>query len=213
MLAGDRAQRAGALHAQPGARPPALARLREALAHGRFVAYQPTCADGRQRSRQPTATPAGIRADLQVLRPRFDALITYDAVHGAQQIAPMAASLKFRALIIGVWNPFDAGELDAALAAARRYPQLVVGISLGNEMLFSQRADPEALARQLRALRSARAAGAADDHASRSTCSCRPETAAPLLAQLDFLLANVHPVFQPWFRMPGARRPRSSSST
>src|SRR5207248_9888784 len=26
------------------------------------------------------------------------------------------------------------------------------------------------------------------------------ETAAPLLGQLDFLLANVHPLFQPWFR-------------
>ena len=46
---------------------PALVRLREALAHGRFVAYQPTAlkvVDGRFSN----ADPASIRADLEVLR-------------------------------------------------------------------------------------------------------------------------------------------------
>jgi len=61
---------------------PALVRLREALAHGRFVAYQPTAlkvVDGRFSN----ADPASIRADLEVLRGHFDSLVTYDAVHGA----------------------------------------------------------------------------------------------------------------------------------
>ena len=115
---------------------PALLRLREALAHGRFVAYQPTAlkvVDGRFSN----ADPASIRADLEVLRGHFDSLVTYDAVHGAQDIAPIAAALKFRALIIGVWEPADATQVGAALDAARRFPQLVVGVSLGNEALFS----------------------------------------------------------------------------
>jgi len=65
---------------------PALVRLREALARGRFVAYQPTAlkvVDGRFSN----ADPASIRADLEVLRGHFDSLVTYDAVHGAQDSA------------------------------------------------------------------------------------------------------------------------------
>ena len=100
---------------------PALARLREALAHGRFVAYQPTAlkvVDGRFSN----ADPASIRADLEVLRAHFDSLVTYDAVHGAQDIAPIAAALKFRALIIGVWEPADAAQVGAALRGRPQVP-------------------------------------------------------------------------------------------
>ncbi|TLY50772.1 MAG: hypothetical protein E6K50_08970, partial [Gammaproteobacteria bacterium] len=61
----------------------ALARLREALAHGRFVAYQPTSLQVTN-GRVTAADPASIRADLAVLRPRFDSLVTYDALHGAE---------------------------------------------------------------------------------------------------------------------------------
>ncbi|TLY80949.1 MAG: hypothetical protein E6K41_08785 [Gammaproteobacteria bacterium] len=110
---------------------PALARLRTALAHGRFVTYQPTAltvSDGRIVS----ADAASIRADLSVLRPRFDSLVTYDAIHGAEEIPAIAAALRFRALIIGVWNPLDEAELRAAGDAVRRHPDLVVGLSLGN---------------------------------------------------------------------------------
>ena len=105
---------------------PSVARLRTAMAQGRFTAYQPTSLqviDGRVKD----ADVDNIRADLTQLRERFDGLITYDAIHGAQQIPAIAAALKFRSLIIGVWDPGDG-------------------------------------------------------------------------AQLDFLLLNVHPVFQPWFR-------------
>src|SRR5262249_22492458 len=55
---------------------PAVKRLREALAHGRFVAYEPTSlrvVNGEVTSADPTS----IRADLVVLRRSFDALVTY----------------------------------------------------------------------------------------------------------------------------------------
>ena len=45
---------------------PALARLREALAHGRFVAYQPTSLQV-MNGRVTPADPASIRADLAIL--------------------------------------------------------------------------------------------------------------------------------------------------
>ncbi len=176
---------------------PALEELRATLAHGRFVAYQPTSlqvTDGHFSD----ADPESIRVDLRLLREHFDALVTYDAVHGAQVIPAIAASLKFRTLIIGVWNPFNPAELDAALSAARAFPRLVVGLSLGNEMIFSHRADAPRLAAALSAVRAQLPRLALSTSEPFHIYEAAPTE--PLLAQLDFMLANVHPVFQPWFR-------------
>jgi exo-beta-1,3-glucanase (GH17 family) len=176
---------------------PALEQLRTTLAHGRFVAYQPTAlqvTDGHFSN----ADPDSIRADLRLLREHFDALVTYDAVHGAQAIPAIAASLKYRAVIIGVWNPFDPAELDAALAAARAFPRLVVGLSLGNEMIFSHRADAPRLAAALAAVRAQLPRLPLSTSEPFHIYAAAP--AGELLAELDFMLANVHPVFQPWFR-------------
>ena len=175
----------------------ALVRLRAALSRGRFVAYQPTSLTVVNGVFTP-ADAASIRADLETLRPRFDGLITYDAVHGAEQIPALAAALHYRALILGVWDPFDAAQLAAALRAAQQFPQLVVGVSLGNELLFSRRADPARLAALVAQVR-ARYPALPLSTTEPFHLYYQPDT-APLLAQLDFLLANVHPVFQPWFR-------------
>jgi len=176
---------------------PAVARLRAALAHGRFIAYQPSAlavVDGQVTP----ADAASIRADLTVLRQRFDALITYDAIHGAEEIPAIAAELKFRALIVGVWNPANEIEIDAALEAARRFPKLVDGISLGNELLFARRSDPAALKALIARLR-ARQPGVALATTEPFHVFYEPAAAA-LLGELDFVLVNVHPIFQPWFR-------------
>ena len=175
---------------------PALTRLRTAMAHSRFVDYQPTSQQVLY-GRPTQADPASIRADLKVLRPRFDALITYTSVNGAEAIPGIASELGFHALIIGVWNPFNAADLDAALTAAQKHPALVVGLSLGNEMLFFHRHKPEELQKLLDDIH-ARAPGLA-----LSTTEPFQEFAEhglqPVLRRMDFLLANVHPVFQPWF--------------
>ena len=175
---------------------PELARLREALSTGRFVAYQPTSLqviNGQVRR----ADAASIRSDLSALRAKFDSLITYDSVHGAEGIPAIASQLKFRALIIGVWNPLETSELDAAVSAAQQYPQLVVGVSLGNELIFAHRAAANqlaTLAAQLR-MRSPQLLLSV----SEPFHIYEEPGAAALLGQLDFLLPNVHPVFQPWF--------------
>jgi exo-beta-1,3-glucanase (GH17 family) len=174
----------------------AVTHLRAVLAQGRFVAYEPTSLKVSEGHVTP-ADRESIRADLRVLRPKFDALITYDAIHGAESIAAVAAALKFRALIIGVWDPADNAELGAAMAAAGRYPQLVLGLSLGNEMLFSHRTDAASLAALI-----ARVHTQFPVIALATTepfhIYHQPEVAS-LLGQLDFLLVNAHPVFQPWF--------------
>jgi exo-beta-1,3-glucanase (GH17 family) len=196
LASGVAAAQPALCHRSPAAQT-ALSRLRDALAHGRFVSYEPTSlqvVDGRVQS----ATSASIRADLRVLRPRFDALVTYDAVHGAQGIPGIASALGFRALIIGVYDPTDATQVDAALAAAQAYPHLVVGVSLGNELLFAHRAGLPELEATIAAVRT-RA-----PHLALSTTEpfhlYEDPGSAGLLARLDFLLVNVHPVFQPWFR-------------
>ncbi len=174
-----------------------MGRLAAAMATGRFVAYQPTSlrvVDGRVSA----AEPASVRADLRVLRSRFDGLITYTALQGAEAIPDIAESLGYRALIIGVWDPFDEAELTAALQAARRHPRLVVGVSLGNESVFAQRHGfPELTAAAVLVHRRA------PDLPISSTEPFHllyDQAARPLLGELDFLLVNVHPVFQPWFR-------------
>jgi exo-beta-1,3-glucanase (GH17 family) len=175
----------------------ALDRLGQVMLHGRFVAYHPTSL--RMFDGHPThADPASIRADLQVLRPHFDGLITYGSVNGAEAIPAVAASLGFRAVIIGVWDPFDPSQLDAAVGTARAYPDIVTGISLGNELLFTRRhsfADLAALVVSVRRRLPAIAISTTEPfHMFYGS------EAAVLLHQMDFMLVNVHPVFQPWFR-------------
>ncbi len=174
----------------------ALERLRGAIAQGRFVTYQPTSLEVRD-GHVHEAEADSIRADLTLLRSHFDGLITYDAVHGAQQIAPLAAQLQFRALIIGVWNPLAPAEIAAALATARSYPQLVAGISLGNETLFSHRADVGQLTAAFAAVRAQ--APQLPLTTSEPFHLFEAPPGSSLLPLMDFMLVNVHPVFQSWF--------------
>lgn len=46
-----------------------------------------------------------MRVDLTVLRTRFDALVTYDAIHGAQRIAALLPQLDF--LLVNVHQLFQ----------------------------------------------------------------------------------------------------------
>ena len=110
------------------------------MASVRFVAYQPTglqMVDGRATH----ADESSIAADLTVLRSRFDGLITYGALHGAERVPDVAARLGFKAVILGVWDVANEQEISNAIAAWTRHPRLVVGASLGNEVVFDQRGD------------------------------------------------------------------------
>jgi exo-beta-1,3-glucanase (GH17 family) len=188
--------RAEAVCARGDAAHGALLRLEAAMGEGRFVGYGPTAlriVDGHATH----ADPASIRADLAVLRPRFDSLVTYSALHGAEAIPGIAAELGFRALVIGIWNPFDSAEVDAALDAAQRYPRLIVGLSVGNELVFAHRRTAAELASRIAGIR-LRAPGVPLAATEPFHVFYEPSD-RPVLERVDFLLPNVHPVFQSWF--------------
>jgi exo-beta-1,3-glucanase (GH17 family) len=183
--------------ARPAAAAPQLARLTQVMASGRYVAYQPTqirVINGLASR----ADESGIAADLTVLRPRFDGLITYSVGNGADRVVDVAARLGFRAVILGIWNIDDEQELSLAQAAITRHPRLVVGLSLGNERVLAGVTDMALLAQRLQRLR-ARLPGLPLTSTEPFHLWLQP-AAVPVLRNADFLLANVHPAFQPWFR-------------
>ena len=168
------------------------------MAHGRFVAYQPTALKA-VNGVLSHADDASIRADLEVLRPWFDGLITYGAQNGNERVPDIAARLGFHAVIVGVWDPADKTELGNAIDAWRRNPKLVAGLSLGNEIVFGKRGTWQGLHAQLNAVH-AEAPGLplaiAEPFAEYTDF---PE-AKPVLAATDFMLVNIHPVFESWFK-------------
>lgn len=176
--------------------PASLETIRTVMATGRFIAYAPTQIKFYDGVPTP-ADEAGIEADLKVLRPYFDGIVTYSSVNGAEKVADVAARLGFRAVVAGIWNVDDAREVANALAAARRQPRIVAGLSVGNERIFAKERSAPSTASHIRALRAQ-----APNLALGTTEPFHiflPPDAAPLLAEMDFMLANVHPVFQPWF--------------
>ncbi|MEP2860294.1 hypothetical protein, partial [Parvibaculum sp.] len=127
---------------------PALSRLQDAMAEGRFVAYQPT--ELKVWNGNPVqASEVSIREDLEALRPWFDSLVTYGAHSGAELIPGIAQDLGFRAVIMGVWNPADDREVENAISAWESHPDIVVGVSLGNEMVLSRRGSWNGYARAI----------------------------------------------------------------
>lgn len=175
----------------------ALTRLQNAMAAGRFVAYQPTSLQVINGA-LTQADAASIKRDLEVLRPRFDGLITYGSSNGAERIADIAATLGFHAVLIGVWDINNQQEIDAAVAAAKRQPQLVLGISLGNERWFAKQVSVVQLAQALHKLRQ-QAPQLAVTTTEPFHLFLEP-AAAPIINASDFMLANVHPIFESWFR-------------
>lgn len=170
--------------------------LADALAHRRFIAYVPRSFSIRDGQPQ-AATHAGIREDLQRLRPYFSGLITYGLGNGQAEIAGLAVTAGFQAIFLGVWDPTDRAELDTAIALAERYPRRVVGLVLGNEGLFWKRysaRDLEAAATYVRARAPWLALGSSEPFA---VYLDSPDAAA--LLALDLLLPNIHPRFEPWF--------------
>ncbi len=169
------------------------------MAHGRFVAYQPTALKAIN-GKLTQADDASIRADLEVLRPWFDGFITYGAYNGNERVPDIAATLGYRAVVMGVWDPSDPNEVANALASWRRNRRIVAGLSLGNEIVFGKRGTWSDLLGYMKAVRaqapelpltvSEPFAQYLDDFAD----------ARPVLHATDFMLVNIHPVFEPWFK-------------
>lgn len=179
---------------------PRLALLETAMASHRFVTYTPTSlkvVDGEVRR----AGAASIRADLAALRPWFDALVTYTARDGGELVPGIAEELGYKAVIVGIWTPGDPEELSHALKLAKRHPKLVVGLSIGNEIVFGKRGTWAELARYVKLTRER--VPEVPITVSEPFAQFLEGDAGGVLASLDFMLVNVHPVFEPWFKTAG----------
>ncbi len=177
---------------------PAASANTEQLQRGRFVSYQPTMLKV-VGGRLTEVSEASIRTDLETLRPYFDGLITYGALNGAEQIPDVAAALNFRTVIVGVWNPDNSKEIANAIAAWQRNPKIVGGLSLGNEIILGKRGSWATLRKALIDVRARAPRLALTVTEAFAQFLDEPE-AKPLLSQMDFMLANVHPAFEAWFR-------------
>jgi exo-beta-1,3-glucanase (GH17 family) len=159
-----------------------------------WVAYSPTHFD-------PTATPIrwpsedDVREDLRVLRSvGFNGLVTYASNYADQDrpgqmldISRLAQEAGFKGIIVGVWDPTNEDELQAAEQAGRH--PVVVGYSVGNEGL-DVRYDRETLVSAMERLRQATGKPVstteeANDYYENS----------PLWTISDWIFPNVHPYF------------------
>jgi exo-beta-1,3-glucanase (GH17 family) len=159
-----------------------------------WVAYSPTQFD-------PTTSPIqwpseqSVRRDLHTLRMAgFDGLVTYgsnysqrDAPEQALDIAKLAQEAGFEGMIVGVWDPSDEKELQAAEQAARH--PVVVGYSVGNEGL-DERYDLETLLAAMDRLRKT-----TGKQVSTTEQVHDYYENSPLWEVSDWIFPNAHPYF------------------
>ncbi len=158
-----------------------------------LVAYTPSALDPRNPDNQAALKTSSIRADLEALRPAFDGLVLY-GYHEATtpRIMATAKRLGFKAVILGVWQPKSAAELDGvADLANRHHADVAVGVIVGNEGLTFGRYEPEDLTIAAERLRAA----LPQDVPITTTEPLHKSRSPEVLAFGDFMLPNIHPVF------------------
>lgn len=158
-----------------------------------MLAYTPAELDPRQEANQRRLATKSLRADLEALRPAFDGLILY-GYHEActPRILAIAKDLKYRAIILAVWDPKSAAEVDGVAELVRLHEKdFALGVLVGNEGVLFKRyeiEDVKIAAARLRA---------------KLPASVPVGTSEPLASYLldffrsfgDFLAPNIHPVF------------------
>jgi exo-beta-1,3-glucanase (GH17 family) len=173
-----------------------VSRVRSAIESVRFVAYTPTDLRIVAGQVQPPSRE-GIRKDLTVLRDDFQGLITYSCADGMEQVPEIASALGYRAVILGIWDPLSEREFSNARRLAEAYPQLIVGVSVGNETLLAERHAWPVLRTAIQRMR-ASLPGVAITTSEPFYYYLNGDP-TDFVAVQDFLLPSVHPLFQPWF--------------
>jgi exo-beta-1,3-glucanase (GH17 family) len=177
---------------EPAKEPPLFAYL-TGTPSPTLITYTPSQLDPRQEANQRKLATSSIRADLQALRPHFDGLVLY-GYHEActPRILAVAKALKFRAVLLGIWDPKSAAEVDGVAELARLYHKVMaLGVLVGNEGITFKRYEAEDLTI------------AADRLRARLPRGIPMATGEPLVGYKrafvrdfgDFLAPNIHPVF------------------
>ncbi|HEX5270845.1 MAG TPA: exo-beta-1,3-glucanase, partial [Gemmataceae bacterium] len=98
-----------------------------------LVAYTPSQLDPRQEANQRRLATSSIRADLEALRPAFDGLVLYGySESSTPRIVAVARELKFRAILLAVWDPKSAAEADGVADLVRQFgDDFALGVLVG----------------------------------------------------------------------------------
>ncbi|MDD5759806.1 MAG: hypothetical protein PHI06_12080 [Desulfobulbaceae bacterium] len=170
--------------------------LPSAIQSSRFIAYTPR-SFSITAGEVVAASRSGIADDLKLLRPFFDGLITYSSANGIEAVPMIAKRLDFRAIILGIWDPTSATEIQNVLLAIKKYPTLISAVIVGNEGIYSKRYQPEDVQKAIQRLKK--------ESPSLPTTTSEPfslyfqDDLTPFFRSHDLLMPNVHPVFEKWF--------------
>ncbi len=171
--------------------------LPDSIQHTRFITYTPR-SFSIVYGKVVAATQNGIRADLKLLRPFFNGLITYAANNGLEAVPEIAHELGYRAVIMGIWDPLSEVEVQNVIAAAKRSPAMIAAVIVGNEGIYTKRYLRRDVEQAIQRIK--------------KECPTLPvSTSEPFFLYFekdyvdffsshDLLMPIVHPVFQKWFR-------------
>lgn len=158
-----------------------------------MITYTPSQLDPRQEANQRKLKTSSIRADLEALRPAFDGLILYGYHESCTpRTLAIAKDLKYRAVLLAIWDPKSAAEVDGVIELVRLYEKdFALGVLVGNEGITFKRYEIEDLAIAAARLR------------AKLPKSIPLATSEPLVGYKseyirgfgDFLAPNIHPVF------------------
>jgi len=133
-------------------------------------------------------TTEEIVEDLRVLHEAgFQGIVTYGAGGVLSEIPHLARKVGFEGVVMGIWTPGDPEETEAAIRAT----PYVDGYALGNEGLFFDRYDFEALEQAVSELR-----GKTRKPVTTSEVLSLYYTEEKLLRLGEWLFPNAHPYWQ-----------------
>jgi exo-beta-1,3-glucanase (GH17 family) len=158
-----------------------------------LITYTPSQLDPRNPANQAALKTNSIRADLEALRPAFDGLVLY-GYHEActPRILAVAKELKFKAVLLGIWDIKSAAEIDGVSKLVDlHHADFALGVIVGNEGITFSRYEADDLAIAAVRLRASLPRDVAIT------------TSEPLVGYQhefirefgDFLAPNIHPVF------------------
>ncbi|WP_425614916.1 hypothetical protein NA78x_004800 [Anatilimnocola sp. NA78] len=160
---------------------------------GKMICYTPAELDPRSEANQGKLLTSSIRADLTALRPAFDGLVLYGYHEQCTpRIVAVARELKYRGLLLAIWNPKSMAEVDGVAALAKQYDGVFnMGVLVGNEGITFKRYELEDLA-----IAEARLRKSLPQNVPVSTSEpLHGYQIDTILKFGDFLCPNIHPVF------------------
>lgn len=160
----------------------------------RMICYTPSRLDPRMDENHLRHPTSELRKDLAALRPVFDGIILYGYHrYSTGRLVGTAVDLGFRAIILGIWQPRDFGEVAGVADIVRAYHRRVaIGVIVGNEGITFGRYEPDDVRYAAEFLRTL----IPSDIPIATSEPWEAYDTEFALRFGDFLAPNIHPVFK-----------------